>query len=133
MFVRTKQQTNGKVSILIVENVRESGKVRQKTLRQVATVLEDEVERFMEVAEHIKSVMKVECEQNLFPALTLAELVIFSRKRSIGDESPLAVNLRTMREESRIVTGFHEIYGSLYDETFRCHSKPSVYSIFFPL
>jgi hypothetical protein len=36
-----------------------------------------------------------------------------SRKRSIGDDSPLAVNSRVMREESRIVTGIHDIYGSL--------------------
>ena len=33
MFVRTKHQVNGKVSSLIVEHVRESCKVRQKTLR----------------------------------------------------------------------------------------------------
>ena len=116
MFVRTKHQVNGKVSILIVENVRESGKVRQKTLRQVATVLPDEVARFMEVAEHIRASMEAERELNLFSTRTLAEMVICARRRSIDDESPLAVNLRKMREESRIVTGFHEIYGSLYDE-----------------
>jgi transposase len=116
MFVRTKKQVNGKVSILIVETVRESGKVRQKTLRHVATVLCGEVDRFISLAEHIKAEMEVEREQNLFSAQTLAEMVISSRKRSIGDERCLAVNLRTMREESRIVTGIHEIYGSLYDE-----------------
>ena len=88
MFVRTKQQSNGKVSILIVENVREFGKVRQKTLRHVATVLPDEVDRFKELAEHIRADMKVAREQNL----------------------------SKIREESRIVTGIHEIYGSLYDE-----------------
>jgi hypothetical protein len=43
--------------------------------------------------------------------------IISSHNRSIGDNSPLPVNLRTMREESRIVTGIHEIYGSLYDTT----------------
>jgi transposase len=116
MFVRTKQQVNGKVSILIVENVRELGKVRQKTLRHVATVLLSEVARFIELAEHIRAEMEVEREQNLLPASTLAEMVIFSRKRSLYDHSSLAVNLRKLREESRIVTGFHEIYGSLYDE-----------------
>ena len=44
-FVRTKQQVNGKVSILIVENVREFGKVCQKTLRRVVTILPNEAKR----------------------------------------------------------------------------------------
>jgi transposase len=60
--------------------------------------------------------MEVAREQNLFSAQTLAEMVILARHRSINDDSALPVNLRKMREESRIVTGIHEIYGSLYDE-----------------
>jgi len=49
----------------------------------------------------------------------------FACKRSIDDESALPVNLRKMREESRIVTGIHEIYGSLYDEIdFWKYSNP---------
>ena len=76
MFVRTKQQSNGKVSILIVENVRESGKVRQKTLRQVATVLSSEVARFKELAEYIRAEMEVSREQTLCSAQTLAEMVL---------------------------------------------------------
>ena len=116
MFVRTKQQVNGKVTILIVENVRESGKVRQKILRRVATVLPEEVESFKVLAEHIRSQMEVEREPNLFPVPTLAEMVLSSRKRSEGDQSPLPVNMRKLREESRIVTGIHDVYGRLYDE-----------------
>jgi transposase len=116
MFVRTRERENGKVTILIVENVRAAGKVTQKTLRTVATVLPSEVDRFMELAEHIKAEMEVERGRNLFTSQTLSEMVISARKRSIGDESPLPVNLRKLREESRIVTGFHEIYGNLYDE-----------------
>jgi transposase len=116
MFVRTQLQANGKISILIVENVRDQGKVRQKTLRRVATVLPLEVERFKELAEHIKAEMEVATEPNLFPAETLAEMVISSRKRSLSDDSPLPVNIRKIREEHRVVSGIHEIYGSLYDE-----------------
>ena len=116
MFVRTKQRENGKITIFIVENVRASGKVRQKTLRTVATVPPEDLERFTELAEHIRGEMEVTREPNLFPAPTLAEMVLTSRKRSIGDESPLPVNMRKLREEARIVSGIHEIYGSLYDE-----------------
>ena len=102
MFVRTKQQVNGKVSILIVENVRKSGKVIQHILRRVATVLPSKVERFIELAEHIKTEMEVERSPALFPVQTLAEMVISSRNRSIGDDSPHAhsssfITLRTTR------------------------------------
>ena len=117
MFIRTRKRDNGKVTILIVETVRTGGKVRQKTVRTVATVFADEVERFTELAEHIKAEMEVERVPSLFPVQTLADMVISSRNRSIGDDSPLPVNLRSIREESRIVTGIHDIYGSLYDTT----------------
>ena len=104
-----------KVTIQIVETVRRGEKVYQKTLRTVATVFADEVSRFVEVAQHIKAELEVAQVSKLFTAQTLTEMVISSRKRSIADDSPLAVNLRTIREESRIVTGIHDIYGSLYD------------------
>ena len=117
MFVRTRERDNGKVTLLIVENIRAQDKVKQKTLRTVATVPACDVERFRELAEHIRAEMEVASEPNLFPAPTLAAMVISSRQRSIGDESPLPVNMRKLREESRIVTGIHDIYGGLYDET----------------
>lgn len=116
MFVRTRERDNGKVTILIVENVRESGKVLQKTLRTVATVPREDITRFTELAEHIRAEMETAREPNLFPAPTLAQMVISSRKRSESDDSPLPVNMRKLREDSRIVTGIHEIYGRLYDE-----------------
>jgi len=52
MFIRTRERENGNVTIQIVSNVRTNGNVQQKTLRTVATVLPDEVERFRELAEH---------------------------------------------------------------------------------
>jgi len=116
MFVRTKERANGKITILIVENIRNAGKVHQKILRNVATVPPCDLSRFMEIAEHIKAEMEIEREPKLFPAQTLAEMVISSRKRSLEEEDDLPVRMKKMREESRIVTGIHEIYGSLYDE-----------------
>ena len=115
MFVMTKKRDNGKVTIQVVETVRKGDKVYQKTLRTIATVFAEEVDRFVAIAEHIKTEMEHERVPKLFPVQALTEMVISSRNRSIGDESPLSVNLRSMREESRIVTGIHEIYGSLYD------------------
>ena len=116
MYIRTRKRENGKVTILIAENVRRGSKVQQKTLRTVSTVFTEEVTRFTEIAEHIKTAMEAERTSNLFPFQTLSEMVISSRNRSFHDDSPLPVNLRTLREESRIVTDIHDIYGSLYDE-----------------
>lgn len=116
MFVRVRDKANGKVAISIVENVRDSGKVRQKTLRTVATVPPEDVERFRELAEHIKLEMEASTQPHLFPIPDLAEMLVISRIKSIGDESPLPVNMRKIREEARIVSGIHDIYGSLYDE-----------------
>jgi len=121
MFVKTQKRENGKVTILIVENVRSGAKIHQKTLRTVVTVFPEEVHRFQELADHIKAEMEAERHPKLFPSQTLADMVISSRNRSIDDDSPLPVNLRLLREESRIVTGIHEIYGSLYDAT--CFSR----------
>jgi len=115
MFIRTRKRDNGKVTIFIVENVRSGSNVHQKTMRTVATVFPEELPRFLELAEHIKSEMEVERVPSLFPVRTLADMVIVSRNFSLTDERPLPVNLRVLREESRIVTGIHDIYGSLYD------------------
>jgi hypothetical protein len=116
MYIRTRKRENSKVTILIAENVRSGSKVHQKTLRTVATVFPEEAARFIEIAEHIKTEMEAVRTSSLFSAQTLSEMVISSRNRSLTDDSPLPVNLRLLREESRIVTGIHDIYGSLYDE-----------------
>ena len=49
MFIRTIERENGKVTIIIVESVREGGKVKHKTIRTVATVLPKEVDQFVEL------------------------------------------------------------------------------------
>jgi hypothetical protein len=115
MFIRTRKRDNGKVTITIVETVRAGERVHQKTVRTVATVFAEEVDRFVALAEHIKAEMEAVRVPKLFRSGTLAEMVQSSRRRSMGDDSPLPVNMRAIREEARIVSGIHEIYGSLYD------------------
>lgn len=115
MFIRAKKQSNDKVSILIVECRRVSGKVRQKVLRTVATVYCHEEEEFRKLAAHIMVEMQTVREPNLFTAHTLVSTLAASRNRSVNDTSPLPVNLRALREEARIISGIHDVYGSLYD------------------
>ena len=47
MFIRTRERANGKVTIQIAESVRVNGKVDQKILRTVATVMPSEVDTFL--------------------------------------------------------------------------------------
>jgi len=116
MFVRTKILSNGKTKIQIVESVRESGKVRQKILRHVGTVsTAPDIERFKQMAEYIKADLEKEQKSLLFSSETLAQMVIQSRQLPADDTILLPVNLKNLREEHRIVSGIHEIYGSLYD------------------
>jgi transposase len=116
MFVRTKILSNGKTKIQVVESVRESGKVRQRILRHVGTVSKaSDIERFKQMAEYIKADLEKEQKSFLFSSETLAHMVIESRNLSVDDIIPLPVNLKSLREEHRIVSGIHEIYGSLYD------------------
>jgi len=114
MFIRTIQQVNGKVSVLIVENIRVSGKPHQKKIRHVATVPPEEVEMFKKVAEVIKTEIENERGAQLKSAKTLSEIISSSRK--IKNNKSLQVDLCKMSEEHRIVTGIHDIYGSLYDK-----------------
>lgn len=117
MFVRTKILSSGKTKIQIVESVRDSGKVRQRILRHVGTVsTAPDIERFKQMAEYIKADLEKEQQSLLFSSETLANMVIESRKLPVDDTIPLPVNLKSLREEHRIISGIHEIYGSLYDE-----------------
>jgi hypothetical protein len=47
------------VTIFVVKNVRKAGKVRQKTLRNVAIVPVENIEGFYELTEHISARMKI--------------------------------------------------------------------------
>ena len=60
-------------------------------------IFPEEVARFREVAEHIKTEMEIERASSLFPVRFLSEMVI----ASLTDDSPITVNLRTLRETSR--------------------------------
>jgi hypothetical protein len=112
MFIRNIHQRNGKISILIVENIRKNGKPIQKTLRHVATVPPEELDMFTEVAKHIMDSM----ENNQQSSQTALKIVSNSRRKKHKETNQLPVNLYEMREEQRIISGIHDIYGQLYDE-----------------
>lgn len=118
MYVRVKTTPNSpRKSIQIVESVRDGNKVKQKIVRYVGIALDDkELEKLLELAEHIKSKLESEQQPSLFAPEELAEIAIAHRKKQAEDDSELNVNLKQLREEQRAVVGIHEVYGELYKD-----------------
>lgn len=117
MFVRLKSYPNNHYAVQIVENYREKDKVHQKIIRHVGRAqTEMELVKLKELAEYIIVEMQSVKEPTLFPTDELAKMVIESRRKSDEDTKPINVNLKKLREEHRIITGIHEVYGELYQE-----------------
>ena len=117
MFIRQRKAKNGKIRIQIVENYRVGNKVVQKVLRHVGTAKDnDELVEFNKVAEHLKETIENELRPKLFTNEQLPEKIEKSRLEQTQEDLPMLVNLQNLREEKRVTTGFHEIYGRLFDE-----------------
>ena len=117
MFVRVKTSKNSpRKGVQIVECIRHGTAVKQRIVRHVGTAFDEkELESLKDLAEHIKATLESQTQPALFKPEQLADLAIASRKES-DTTSPLHVNLRTLREEQRIVSGIHEIFGTIYTE-----------------
>jgi len=118
MFVRVKTSPNSpKKSVQIVQSVRTGKKVSQKIVRHVGTALDDfELNKLKELAEFYKANLEAEANPTLFSPETIAEMAINARKSKEVDDEPLKVNLKNLREEARVVTGIHEVYGQIYKD-----------------
>ena len=119
MFVRVKSTPNSpRQSVQIVASERVGDKVIQRIIRHVGIALNDEeLVHMKELAEFIKAGLEEQSAPALFRPDELARMVIDGRKRAdLLTDEPLTVDLRLLREESRVVVGIHEVYGKLFDE-----------------
>ena len=116
MFIRVKSTPNSpRLSVQIVENVRDGEKVKQKIIRHVGIAANnDELEKLKDVAEFIKANIENEKEPYLFAPETMAELAIEERKKK--EEVPDNVKLKDVETVQDVVTGIHDIYGEVYQE-----------------
>ena len=117
MFVRVKSTPNSpRKSVQLVESYRKDGKIRQRIVRHIGIAMdEDELERLRDLGEYVKAKLEAESQPTLFPAEDLAQLAVEARKRSEAQgDQPLNVNLKKLREEQRVVTGVHEVFGEVY-------------------
>ena len=116
MFIRYRKLDKGKTRIQVVENYWVSGKVRQKVLRHVGTAKDDsELVEMKKLAEYLKETIEEELRPKLFTKEQMPEKIDKSRFAQTQKDLPMLVNLHHLREEKRITTGFHDIYGKLFD------------------
>lgn len=116
MFIRVKSTPNSpRLSVQIVENVRDGEKVKQKIVRHVGIAANDEeLKKLKDMAEFIKASIENEKEPYLFAPETMAELAIEGRKNN--EEVPDNVKLKDVEAVQDVVTGIHDIYGKVYQE-----------------
>jgi transposase len=102
--------------VQIVENYWVNKNVRQKVLRHVGTAKdESELEEMKKVAQYLKETIEDELRPKLFTKEQLPEKIDKTRFAQAQKDLPMLVNLHNLREEKRIITGFHDIYGKLFD------------------
>jgi transposase len=116
MFVRIKTTPNSpRKSVQIVQSVRKGDKVVQKIVRYIGIAMdEDELEKLKLLAESIKIKLEADNQGLLFSPEELAR--ISKGKKDEGSDKDYEVNLKDLLEEQRVVSGIHDIYGSLFDE-----------------
>ena len=119
MFVRVKSTPNSpRQTVQIVASERIGEKVKQRIVRYVGVAMNDEeLVKMKELAEFIKANLEEEAAPALFRPDELARMAIDGRKTAdLSPDQPLTVDLKLLREESRVVVGIHEIYGKMFDE-----------------
>ena len=121
MFIRIKSTPNSpRKSVQICENRREDGKVRQHVVRHVGIA---ENEQHADELKLLANMIKKELEserigQTLFqmPDLPEKELKTLQKKSKTSEPHPIDVDLTQLKETSRIVEGFHDTFGTLFDQ-----------------
>jgi len=117
MFVRVKTYPENKWAVQIVENRREGNTVKQRIVRHVGRAhSEYELTKLKELADFIITELETAVQPALFPVNELANMVTQSRRRAETDPDPLNVKLKQLREERRIITGIHDIYGTFFNQ-----------------
>lgn len=116
MFVRIKTTPNSpRKSVQIVQSVRTADRVSQKIVRHVGIAHdEQELKLLKDLAESIKIKLEADNQYLLFGPEEIAQLRTKDTKHESDED--YRVNLKNLKEEQRVVSGIHDIYGSLFDE-----------------
>ena len=124
MFIRIKAKTSKKEpnlfrkSVQLVESFREMGKVRQRIVKHIGVAHSaEQLEELKVLAASIQIALENENDVSLFNPEDLTKDILVPKKEdNIYSDEDYNVDIRSLKEESRIVTGIHDIYGNLFDE-----------------
>ena len=131
MFIRIKAKTSKKEpdlfrkSVQLVESFREMGKVKQRIVKHVGVAhSQEQLEELKVLATSIQIALENENDVSLFNPEDLTKDILVPKKdkenSSTTDDGysdeDYNVDIRSLNEESRIITGIHDIYGNLFDE-----------------
>ena len=109
-----------KKNVQIVQSVRKGNSIIQKIVRHVGAAFDEkELEQLKLLAQSIKEKMEAENKGLLFSPEELAKATITKDKLAQSQEYTEAdyiVNVKNLKEEDRIVSGIHDVYGKLFDE-----------------
>jgi len=123
MFIRLKKSSSGKTKVQLCEAIREDKKVRQVIVRHIG-VAQDE--KHLEELKRLALVIKVQIiEEREGPFLFAMDLSKKTEKnieiyKTQKNEEPKKVkeklvDLDNLTEETRVVEGFHDIFGPIFD------------------
>jgi len=126
MFIRVKAKTSKKEpdlfrkSVQLVESFREMGKVKQRIVKHIGVAhSQEQLEELKVLATSIQIKLENENDLSLFNPEDLIKDILVpkveEKDNSYSDED-YNVDIRSLNEESRIITGIHDIYGNLFDE-----------------
>ena len=124
MFIRIKAKTSKKEpnlfrkSVQLVESFREMGKVRQRIVKHIGVAHSaEQLEELKVLAASIQIALENENDVSLFnPEDLTKDILVPKEEDNIYSDEDYNVDIRSLKEESRIVTGIHDIYGNLFDE-----------------
>ncbi|NKQ41232.1 MAG: IS1634 family transposase [Sulfurovum sp.] len=122
MFIRIKDkstQQKYKKSVQIVHNFREKGKVKQKIVKHIGMATSElQLNELKLLAQSIQIQLENE-DLSLFTPEELQKDLDKSHpehtKTHYGDKD-YQVDIRSLEEESRVISGIHDIYGKMFDE-----------------
>ena len=121
MFVRIKSKSKDKYnkSVQLVESSRVNGKVVQTIVKHIGVAYNDEqLDELRLLAKSIQITLENVDKESLFQTEELLQDLILEDNydQSIYSDEDYNVDIRNLEEESRVITGIHDIYGKLYDE-----------------
>ena len=122
MFIRVKNkstQEKYKKSVQIVHNFREKGKVKQKIVKHIGVATSDtHLDELKLLAQSIQIQLENE-DLSLFTPEELQKDLDKSHpyhSKAYYEDEDYQVDVRSLEEESRVISGIHDIYGKMFDE-----------------